>query len=43
MRFERTEAFTSPPFQDGALNHSANAPLINTKLLYINALCLSKY
>ncbi len=26
MRFELTEAFTSPPFQDGALNRSANPP-----------------
>ena len=26
MRFELTVAFTTPPFQDGALNHSANAP-----------------
>lgn len=43
MRFERTEAFTSPPFQDGALNHSANAPYINTELLYINAVYLSKF
>ncbi len=24
MRFELTEACTSPPFQDGALNRSAN-------------------
>ena len=30
MRFELTVAFTTPPFQDGALNRSANAP----KLLY---------
>ncbi len=29
MRFELTEAFTSPPFQDGALNHSANPPIKN--------------
>ncbi len=27
MRFELTEACTSPPFQDGALNHSANSPV----------------
>ncbi len=26
MRFELTEACTSPPFQDGALNRSANPP-----------------
>lgn len=26
MRFELTVAFTTPPFQDGALNRSANAP-----------------
>lgn len=27
MRFELTEACTSPPFQDGALNRSANPPV----------------
>lgn len=27
MRFELTEACTSPPFQDGALNRSANPPI----------------
>ena len=26
MRFELTVAFTTPPFQDGALNRSANSP-----------------
>lgn len=30
MRFELTVAFTTPPFQDGALNRSANSP----RLLY---------
>ena len=33
MRFELTEACTSPPFQDGALNRSANPP--GAHLLYI--------
>jgi hypothetical protein len=35
MRFELTEACTSPPFQDGALNRSANPPVLlyNTKRL----------
>lgn len=33
MRFELTEAYTSPPFQDGALSHSANPP--TAFLLYI--------
>lgn len=28
MRFELTEACTSPPFQDGALNRSANPPVL---------------
>lgn len=28
MRFELTEACTSPPFQDGALNRSANPPAL---------------
>ena len=28
MRFELTVAFTTPPFQDGALNRSANAPIV---------------
>ena len=26
MRFELTETCASPPFQDGALSHSANSP-----------------
>lgn len=30
MRFELTEACTSPPFQDGALNRSANPPTANS-------------
>lgn len=28
MGFEPTVACTTPPFQDGALNHSANSPSI---------------
>ena len=28
MRFELTVAFTTPPFQDGALNRSANPPVL---------------
>lgn len=28
MRFELTVACTTPPFQDGALNHSANPPVL---------------
>lgn len=39
MRFELTEACTSPPFQDGALNRSANPP--GAYLLYIMSLDLS--
>ena len=39
MRFELTEACTSPPFQDGALNRSANPP--DAILLYIKGLDLS--
>ncbi len=27
MRFELTEACTSPPFQDGAIDRSANSPV----------------
>lgn len=33
MGFEPTEACTSPPFQDGALNRSANPSIAN--LLYL--------
>ena len=39
MRFELTEACTSPPFQDGALNRSANPP--GAYLLYIMGYDLS--
>lgn len=39
MRFELTEACTSPPFQDGALNRSANPP--GAILLYIKGFDLS--
>ena len=28
MRFELTVACTTPPFQDGALNRSANPPVL---------------
>ena len=34
MRFELTDAFTSPPFQDGALNRSANSPRCITIIKY---------
>ena len=45
MRFELTEACTSPPFQDGALNRSANPPEANiiihkTKMIVIRKMII---
>ena len=37
--FEPSDAYTSPPFQDGALSRSANSP--SAILLYIKALVYS--
>ena len=35
MRFELTVVFTTPPFQDGALNRSANSPKVTSIILLI--------
>ena len=42
MRFELTEACTSPPFQDGALNRSANPPEANIIIHKIKVVVIRK-
>ncbi len=42
MGFEPTEAFTSPPFQDGALNRSANFSKKTKERTYIKIKSLMK-
>jgi hypothetical protein len=42
MRFELTEACTSPPFQDGALNRSANPPEASIIIHNSNVIVIKK-
>ena len=43
MRFELTEACTSPPFQDGALNRSANPPEASIIIHKTKGIVIRKY